>query len=102
MKLKVGDKVIVISGSRSDKKKIGTILTTFKDKDQVLVEGVNLKKKVTKDASGKNTTIEVEYPVHVSNVMFYDEKAESGTRLGIEGRGKDKKRISKKTNTTLS
>jgi large subunit ribosomal protein L24 len=101
MKLKEGDKVIVISGSRKDKKKTGTILKTFSDSDKVLVEGVNLKKKVTRGAQGEKTQIEVEYPIHVSNVMFYDEKSKQGTRVGIEGKGKEKKRVTKKSSTNI-
>ena len=101
MKIKIGDTVIITSGSRTDKKKTGKVLQTLSDKDMVVVEGVNIKKKVTRDASGKKALVEVEYPVHVSNVMFYDEKAKAGTRLGVEGKGKDKKRITKKSKTTL-
>ena len=44
MNIKAGDKVIVISGSRSDRGKQGTVLKTFRDKDSILVEGVNIKK----------------------------------------------------------
>jgi large subunit ribosomal protein L24 len=101
MKIKVGDTVIITSGSRADKKKTGKVLQTIKDQDMVVVEGVNIKKKVSRDATGKKTMVDVEFPVHVSNVMFYDEKAKAGSRLSIEGTGKDKKRITKKSGTTL-
>lgn len=102
MKIKKGDTVIVTSGSRKDKKKTGKVLDIVKGKDMVVVEGVNIKKKVTKDTTGKKTMVDVEYPVHVSNVMFYDEKAKTGSRLTFEGTGKDKKRVTKKSGTALN
>jgi large subunit ribosomal protein L24 len=101
MKIKVGDTVVVISGSRTDKKKTGKVLQTFKDNDTIVVEGVNLKKKVSRDANGTKSTVDVEYPIHVSQVMFYDEKAKAGSRLGYQGAGKEKTRITKKSGTTL-
>ena len=101
MKIKLGDTVIVTSGSRKNKKKTGKVLKIIKDRDMLVVEGLNIKKKITKDATGKKTMVDVEYPMHVSNVMFYDEKAKAGSRLGYEGIGKNKKRITKKSGTTL-
>ena len=101
MKIKKGDTVIITSGSRKDKKRTGKVLDIVKGKDMIVVEGVNIKKKITKDAAGKKTMVDVEYPVHVSNVMFYDEKAKAGSRIAIEGAGKDKKRVTKKSGTTL-
>jgi large subunit ribosomal protein L24 len=101
MKIKIGDTVIVISGSRNDRKKIGKVISMIKKDDLILVEGVNLKNKVSKDASGKKSIVKVEFPIHVSNVMFYDEKAKAGTRLAIEGTGKEKHRVTKKSKTAL-
>ncbi len=101
MKIKVGDTVIVTSGSRNDRKKIGKVVSIGRTENLVVVEGINLKKKISRDASGKKTTISVEYPVHASNVMFYDEKTKTGTRLGIEGTKKTKQRVTKKSATKL-
>ncbi len=101
MKIKVGDTVIVTTGSRGDKKKTGKVLKTFADTRMVLVEGINLKKKSSRDTSGKSSTVSVEYPIHVSNVMFYDEKAKTGTRLGYDTKGETKQRVSKKSKTSL-
>jgi large subunit ribosomal protein L24 len=101
MKIKKGDTVIITSGSRKDKKKVATVLEIIKGKDMVVVEGVNIKKKVTRDTKGDKTMVDVEYPVHVSNVMFYDEKAKAGSRIAVEGTGKDKNRVTKKSGTTI-
>jgi large subunit ribosomal protein L24 len=101
MKIKTGDNVIVVSGSRKDKNKQGKVLKTFASNNTVLVEGVNIKKKVTRDTAGKKTMVDVEFPVNVSNVMFYDEQAKKGTRIGyIEKDGK-KVRVAKASGTEL-
>ena len=102
MKIKKGDTVIITSGSRKDKKKTGKVLDILTAKDMVVVEGVNIKKKITKDTTGKKSMVDVEYPVHVSNVMIYDEKAKAGSRIAFEGTGKDKKRVTKKSGTELN
>ena len=52
MKLKVGDKVEVISGS--DKGKTGKIIKTLRNENKVIVEGVHIVKKHQK--SNGNTT----------------------------------------------
>ena len=70
MKIKKGDNVIVLSGK--DKGKKGLILRAFPKDDQVLVEGVNIKKVHKK--SGKKTKVgeirEIAFPIHVSNVKL--------------------------------
>ncbi len=102
MKIKQGDIVIVKTGSRDDKGKKGKVLNVFKNENKVVVEGVNFKKKVTRDAQGKKTIVEVEFPVHVSNVMFYDEKAKKASRIGYNKDEKGNKvRVAKASGTEL-
>lgn len=66
--IKKGDNVIVIAGS--DKGKKGTVVQSLPKSSQIIVEGVNIKKKhqkaQTRDQVGK--IIEVARPIHVSNV----------------------------------
>ncbi len=103
MKIKKGDTVIVISGSRNDKGKIGKVIKIFKDRDQIIVEGINIKKKVGRDPQGNKKELKVEYPIHVSNVMFFDPKTKKGTRLGYQRDENGKKfRITKSSGTSLS
>lgn len=68
MKIKKGDKVIVITGK--DKGKSGAVVRAFPKNDMVLVEGVNKKKlhKRPKKSNEKGKIIEQATPVHVSNV----------------------------------
>ena len=60
MKIKKGDNVIVVSGSRKDKNKQGKVLKTIIADNMVVVEGVNIKKKVTRDAAGKKAMVDME------------------------------------------
>ena len=101
MKLKVGDKVVVIAGSSKGKE--GKITKTFKDENKVIVEGVNIVKK-HKKGNGQETggILEVEAPIHASNVMIVDPKTKKRTRIGHTTNKNNKKiRITKKSNVEL-
>ncbi len=92
MKLKVGDKVVVIAGK--DKGKEGKIITTLKLDNKVVVEGVNIVKKHQKP-SGKDQAggiISKEAPLHASNVMIIDPKTKKRTRIA-HTTDKDNKKI---------
>lgn len=96
MKIKQGDKVVVIAGK--DKGKEGKVIKTLKNSSKVIVEGVNIVKKHIKPSGGEDGRIaEIEAPLHVSNVMLYDDKAKKGTRVGYEIKDGKKIRISKKS-----
>ena len=71
MHVKKGDNVIVLAGK--DKGKTGKILRALPREDQVLVEGVNIKKvhERSKKKGAKGTTIEKGFPIHVSNVKIH-------------------------------
>jgi large subunit ribosomal protein L24 len=68
MKIKKGDKVMVITGK--DKGKSGPVVKAFPKNDMVLVEGVNKHKlhKRPRKSNEKGKIIEQATPVHVSNV----------------------------------
>lgn len=72
MFVKKGDKVKVITGK--DKNKEGVVLAAFPKKDKVIVEGVNVVKKHQKpsQAAPQGGIVEMEAPIHVSNVMVVD------------------------------
>ena len=100
MKLKTGDKVVVVSGSNKGKEgKITKILD-----NKVIVEGVHIVKKhlKPKNNNGTGEIIEMEAPIHVSNVMLSDPKTKKPTKVKIEKDSKGKKiRISKKSNEKI-
>ena len=70
MKVKVGDTVKVIAGK--DKGKEGKILKTYRSENRVVVEGLNIIKKHAKPRTteDKGGIIEIEAPIHVSNVKL--------------------------------
>ena len=100
MKLKTGDKVMVIAGVNKGKE--GKIISVLGDK--VVVEGINVRKKHLKPKyNGGNGEIrEVEAPIHISNVMLIDPKTKKPSRIKFEFDKDGKKiRISKKSNEKI-
>lgn len=87
-KLKTGDTVVVVSGGNSQKSKelkgkVGKILKFLPKKDRVIVEGVNMitrhqRARGPEEPAGK---IQKEGSIHISNVMYYDEKRSKAFRL---------------------
>ncbi len=102
MKLKKGDKVNIIAGK--DKGKNGKILQVLRNKNRVVVEGINVVKRHQKPTASDQTggIIEKEAPIHISNVMLTDPKTGKGTRKGQENKKDEKKvRVSKKSNEKI-
>lgn len=82
-RLKKGDMVKVIAGK--EKGKTGKILKIVSDKDQVVVEKLNIVKKHKRpDAKAKGGIIEKESPINISNVMFLCNKCDTGVRVGYK------------------
>lgn len=99
LKLKSGDKVVVITGK--DKGKEGKILAVDKKNNRVLVEGVNMISKHTKPnvKNQQGGIIKKEGYIHASNVMYlHNGKA---TRLGAMIKDGKKVRIAKKTGEVI-
>ncbi|EAE0385540.1 50S ribosomal protein L24 [Listeria monocytogenes] len=101
MHVKKGDKVKVITGK--DKGKSGKVLAAFPKKDRVLIEGINMVKKHTKPSNVKpqGGILNVEAPIHVSNVMLIDPKTGEPTRVGYEVKGDKKVRVAKKSGEVI-
>ena len=87
MKVKKGDKVIVITGR--DKGKTGEVLRVDTGSSRVIVQGVNMVKRHTRaSAAGPAGINEKEAAIHVSNVAHIDPKTSKASRVGyklIEG-----------------
>lgn len=102
MKIKKGDRVIVIAGD--DKGKTGEVIAVIPKLDRVLVQGVNMVTKHQKPNMRNNTggIIHQEAPIHISNVMFYDKTAKTGSRIKREVLKDGRKvRISAKSKDTI-
>lgn len=81
MNIKKGDTVIVIAGK--DKGKKGKVLQAMPKENRVIVETVNMVTKHQKPSAKvqQGGRIHMEAPINVSNVMLYDSKAQTGTRV---------------------
>jgi large subunit ribosomal protein L24 len=94
-KLKKEDMVEIIAGK--DKGKRGRILKILRDKDRVVVQGANLVKKTKKRRrqQDRGGIIEIEAPLHISNVMMICKKC-GPVRIGWKIEGETRARICKK------
>lgn len=99
-KLKKEDTVEVITGK--DKGKRGQILKILRDKDRLVIEGVNIVKKAKKrrNQQDRGGIIEVEAAIHSSNVMIVCKKC-GPTRIGFKQDGDAKVRACRKCGEAL-
>lgn len=97
LKIKKGDKVVVLSGVSKGKE--GTVLKVFPDKAKAIVEGVHIVKKHTKPNAEKpqGGIVETELPVPVSKLALIDPETGKPTRVGYEIKDGKKVRIAKKS-----
>ena len=93
MKIRQGDTVKVIAGK--DKGKTGTILSTLKGTDQVVIEGVNVAKRHQKNKRSRSQgqIIEKSMPIHVSNVSLMEGNKTVRAGYTIEGEGDKRKKV---------
>lgn len=99
-KIRRDDTVEIIAGK--DKGKRGRVLKIIRDKDRILVEGANLVKKTQKRRSqnDRGGIIELEAPLHSSNVMIVCKKC-GPTRIGYKADGEKKTRVCRKCGDAL-
>ncbi len=87
MKIKKGDKVVVIAGK--DKGREGTVISAHPDKHAVLVQGVNLIRKNTKvnyqgqRGAKEGGIVTQEAMIHVSNVALVDPDTKGPAKAGF-------------------
>ncbi len=84
MKLKKGDKVIVIAGK--SKGSTGSITRVLVQENQVIIDGVNIVKRHRRatQQSRSGQIVNKAMPVHASNVMIVDPKSGKGSRITIK------------------
>ncbi len=102
MNIKKGDTVVIIAGK--DKGKRGKVLSVNPTTNRVVVEGANKVKKHQKPnrVNPQGGIMNVEAPIHVSNVMYLDTKANRPTRIGHKVlKTGEKVRYSKVTGDTI-
>ncbi len=107
--IKVGDKVLVIAGE--DKGKEGNVIRVLRDKNKVLVSGINIVTKHQKaNAYSEGGRIETEAPISISNVKLVssdnkdkakkDTKVKTDNKEAKEVKTTEKKSTAKKTTKT--
>ena len=100
-KIKQGDKVRVITGDHKGSE--GTVVRILKDKNKAIVEGLNTVSKHEKP-SAKNPQggiVEMEAPIHLSNLSLIDTKSGDATRVRYEVREGKKVRVAIKSNEVI-
>ena len=91
--IRKGDMVAVITGKGRKTKQTGKVLRVLPDKDQVLVEGVNVRIKHLRRSqqNPQGGRVRKELPIHISNVLpLVDGKA---SRVRFETRKGAKVRV---------
>ena len=103
IRIRKGDTVQVIAGD--DRGRVGKVLSVDEEKQRVVVEKVNFVKRHTKARKQgmKSGIVEKEAPIHVSNVLLYDERLQRGTRIGVRALPDGKReRVSKASGETIA
>lgn len=101
-KIKNNDKVKIISGR--DRNKEGKVMQIFPKKNLIVVEGVNVRYKHIKKASGQRTGQKVEFfaPINMSNVKLVCPKCSKTSRIMIKVLDSNKRvRVCKKCNEVI-
>ena len=78
-----------------DKGKTGTVLTTLKATDQVIIEGINVVKRHQKNRRmrSQGQIVEKSMPLHVSNVALLDGDKPVRVGYAMEGEGEKRKKV---------
>ena len=106
VKIRRDDEVVVISGK--DRGKTGKVLRVDLAKQKVFVEGLNIVKRHQRPSQVPNArsqqvggVIELEGPIHISNVMLMDPKDRKPTRVGVSREGGVRNRVTRRSGTKL-
>ncbi|HEX6103571.1 MAG TPA: 50S ribosomal protein L24 [Alphaproteobacteria bacterium] len=102
LKIKKGDRVVVITGR--DKGKQGEVLKVLPQESRVIVQGVNVAKRHTRPSAADPSggIVDKELPIHVSNVAHLDPKSGQPTRVGFKVlEGGRKVRVARRSGETI-
>lgn len=96
MKIKIDDKVKIISGK--DKGKTGKVTHVFPEKNKIVVDGVGIAKKHSKPKKQgqKGQIIQMPTPLDASNAMLVCSSCSKPVRSGKKKIGKKNVRVCKK------
>ncbi len=103
LKIRRDDTVRIITGK--DRGKTGRVLRVDPEKHKVFVEGANIIKRHIKPRTLRDTQraqeiggiVEMEGPIHVSNVMLIDPDSGEPSRVGVKREDGRRVRVAKKS-----
>jgi len=103
LKVRKDDTVRIITGK--DRGKTGRVLRVDPSRQRVYVEGANIVKRHTKPRTLRDTQraqelggiVEMEGPIHISNVMLIDPESGEPTRVTVKRDGGRRVRVAKKS-----
>jgi large subunit ribosomal protein L24 len=103
LKIRRDDTVRIIAGK--DRGKTGRVKSVDPRRQRVYVEGANIIKRHMKPRTLRDTQraqemggiVEMEGPIHVSNVMLIDPDSGEPTRVGVKREGSRRVRVAKKS-----
>ena len=99
-KIKKGDEVFIMAGKNRGER--GKVLQVLPKKDKLIVEGFNIVKKHRKATQKvEGGIVDLEAPLHISNVMAVDPSDDRPCRVGFQIKDGVKKRVSKRTGAVL-
>ncbi|OHD65672.1 MAG: 50S ribosomal protein L24 [Spirochaetes bacterium RBG_13_51_14] len=100
-RIKANDSVVVTAGA--DRGRRGKVLKVGVKTGRVIVEGINKRKKHLKPGpeQPKGGTVNVEFPIDISNVMVFCDKCKKGVRIGIQYTEKNRVRVCRKCGKNL-
>lgn len=99
LKIKKGDKVVVLSGE--DKGKTGEVVKAMPKEGKVVVQGINLVKRHTKPSQTTPSGIVTkEAPIHVSNVAIVASDGKA-TKIGYQEKDGRKVRIARRSGEVI-
>jgi large subunit ribosomal protein L24 len=101
--IRKGDSVVVIAGSDKDLTTPKRVMAVYPTTERVLVEGVNTVTKHKKPTAQnpQGGIVQEEAPIHISNVMLWDAKTKSATRIKRERTESGFNRIAKKSGEVI-
>jgi large subunit ribosomal protein L24 len=102
MKLRKGDKIVVLSGK--DKGKTGTITKVLVKTNQVVIDGVNVMKRHQKPSQRNQDggIVEFNAPIQASNVAYLEDKSSTPSKIGYKTENGQKVRVAKKSGQTIA
>ena len=101
MTIRKGDRVKVIAGK--EKGKEARVLRVYPHKERVVAERVNMVKKHQRPTNKQpqGGILEIEAPIHVSNVMLVCPSCSQPTRVGRRREDGNRVRVCKKCNNDI-